>query len=240
MELSRRTFVSTLLACACPSTVSLFAQTTLAHALSKEERDRLSPDQVLDELKKGNERFRSGRTLSRDYRRQQLATAGGQYPAAAMLGCIDSRGPAELIFDTGIGDIFNARVAGNIVTDELLGSLEFACAVAGAKVLVLFGHTACGAIKGAIDNVEMGNLTALLAHIKPAITATAFSGEKSSKNAAYVDAVSRTNVLLGLDRIRRQSPLLSDLESKGSLKIVGGMYDLSTGSVEFFSERSQN
>jgi len=233
MMFSRRTFVSTMLACACPSAASLFAQTTLTHALSKEQRDRLSPEQVLEELKKGNERFRTGRTLTRDYRRQQLASAGGQYPAAAMLGCIDSRGPAEIIFDTGIGDIFNARVAGNIVTDDLLGSLEFACAVAGAKVLVLFGHTACGAIKGAIDKVELGHLTGLLGQIRPAVDATHFSGERSSKNPEFVDAVARTNVRLGIEEIRRRSTVLADLEKKGMIRIAGAMYDLATGVVEF-------
>jgi carbonic anhydrase len=152
------------------------------------------------------------------------------------LGCVDSRAPAEVIFDVGIGDMFSARIAGNVVNDDLLGSLEFACAVAGAKVIVLFGHTACGAIKGAIDDVEMGNLTGLLARIKPAITATKFSGTSSSKDAAYVDAVARTNVLVGLDGIRRRSPLLADLEMKGTIVIVGGMYDLSTGALEFLNE----
>jgi carbonic anhydrase len=202
-------------------------------SLTKEQRDRMTPDQVLDELKKGNERFRSGKTLSRDYRDQQRTSAAGQFPAAAVLGCIDSRAPAEIIFDAGIGDTFNARIAGNVVNDDLLGSLEFGCAVAGAKVLLLFGHTACGAIKGAIDDVEMGNLTGLLARVKPAISATKFAGEKSSKNAAYVDAVARTNVLLGLDNIRRRSTILADLEKQKTIKIVGGMYDLATGVMDF-------
>jgi carbonic anhydrase len=144
--------------------------------------------------------------------------------------------PAEVIFDVGIGDMFSARIAGNVVDDDLLGSLEFACAVAGAKVIVLFGHTACGAVKGAIDDVEMGNLTGLLARIKPAISATKSTDEKSSKNAGYVDAVARTNVLLGLDGIRRLSPILADLEKKGTIQIVGAMYDLATGAMGFLSE----
>ena len=146
------------------------------NALTKAERDRMTPAQVLDELKNGNERFRTGKLALRDYRDQQRTSAAGQYPTTAVLGCIDSRAPAELIFDAGIGDTFNARIAGNVVNDDLLGSLEFACAVAGAKVLLLLGHTACGAIKGAIDDVEMGNLTGLLARVKPAITATTFAG----------------------------------------------------------------
>jgi carbonic anhydrase len=174
--------------------------------------------------------------VTRDYRDQQRASAAGQYPAAVVLGCIDSRAPAEVIFDAGIGDTFNARIAGNVVNDDLLGSLEFACAVAGAKVLLLFGHTACGAIKGAIDDVEMSNLTGLLARVKPAITATKFDGVKSTKNLEYVDAVARTNVLLGLDNIRRRSPILADLERKHAIQIVGGMYDIATGAVEFVSE----
>ena len=158
----RRFLVTTLGACAV-APLSLSAQTATkgSGALSKEERDRMTPGQVLDELKKGNARFRSGQMVSRDYRDQQRTSAAGQYPAAAVLGCIDSRAPAEIIFDAGIGDTFNARIAGNVVNDDLLGSLKFACAVAGAKVLLLFGHTACGAIKGAIDDVEMGNLTGL-------------------------------------------------------------------------------
>jgi carbonic anhydrase len=230
---NRRSFLGTILAGAFPSVAWLSTQPPLARVLSKEQRDRMSPAEVLDELKKGNERFRSGRMLVRDYRKQQLATAAGQYPAAAMLGCIDSRGPAEIIFDAGIGDLFNARIAGNIVTDDLLGSLEFACAVAGAKVVVLFGHTACGAIKGAIDDVEMGNLTGLLNRIKPAIAATTFNGDRSSKNAAFVDAVARTNVRLGVEDIRKSSPILADLERKGTIQITGAMYDLATGAVDF-------
>jgi carbonic anhydrase len=202
-------------------------------SLTKEQRDRMTPGQVIGELKKGNERFRAGKTVARDYLAQQRSTAAGQYPAAVVLGCLDSRAPAEIIFDTGIGDTFNGRVAGNVVNDDLLGSMEFACAAAGAKVALVFGHTACGAVKGAIDNVELGNLTGLLAKIKPAISATKFDGEKSSKNAAYVDAVARTNVVLALDNIRRQSPVLKDLEKKGSIQITGGMYDLATGMLEF-------
>jgi carbonic anhydrase len=152
-----------------------------------------------------------------------------------VLGCVDSRTPAEILFDVGIGDTFNARIAGSVVNDDLLGSIEFACAVAGAKAVVIFGHTACGAVKGAIDDVEMGNLTGLLARIKPAITATSFDGEKTSKNAAYVDAVARTNVVVAIDSLRRRSPILADLETKGSIRVAGAMYDLATGNVEFLA-----
>jgi carbonic anhydrase len=204
-------------------------------ALTKEERDRMTPDGVIAEIKKGNERFRAGKMVPRDYLAQQRSSAPGQFPAAVVLGCVDSRAPAEIVFDVGIGDTFNARIAGNVVNDDLLGSMEFACAVAGAKAVVVFGHTACGAVKGAIDDVEMGNLTGLLARIKPAITATKFDGEKSSKNATYVDTVARTNVAVTLDNIRRRSPILADLENKGSIRVAGAMYDLATGQVEFLA-----
>ena len=159
---SRRHFLAaTVGACAVAPAISASAQTgtTGLGSLTKAQRDGMTPGQVLDALRQGNERFRTGKMVARDYRDQQRTSAAGQYPAAVVLGCIDSRAPAEIIFDTGIGDTFNARIAGNVVNDDLLGSLEFACAVAGAKVLLLFGHTACGAIKGAIDDVEMGNLT---------------------------------------------------------------------------------
>jgi carbonic anhydrase len=193
----------------------------------------MTPAQVIDELKKGNERFRSGKMAPRDYLAEKRSSAAGQYPAAVILGCIDSRVAAEIIFDAGIGDTFNARIAGNVVNDDLLGSMEFACAVAGAKLVLLLGHTACGAVKGAIDDVVLGNLTGLLARIKPAIPATKFDGEKSSKNAAYVDAVARTNVGLALDNIRQRSTALADLEKKGSIQITGAMYNIANGMVEF-------
>ena len=230
----RRTFLSAALVGAFLPRVSLSASIDrLTQPLSKDDRDRMSPREILDELKAGNERFRSGRMAGIDYRQQQLASAAGQYPAAVILGCVDSRGPAEIIFDVGIGDIFNARVAGNVVSDDLLGSLEFACAAAGAKAIVLLGHTACGAIKGAIDNVELGHLSGLLAQIRPAIAATTFSGERSSRNPVFVDAVARTNVRLGIEKIRRRSSILANLEHKKTIAITGAMYDLATGVVQF-------
>lgn len=204
-------------------------------SLTKEQRDGMTPAQVIEELKKGNERFRAGKMARRDYLAEQRSSAAHQYPAAVVLGCIDSRAPAEIIFDAGIGDMFNARIAGNVENENLLGSMEFACAVAGAKLVLVLGHTSCGAVKGAIDDVVLGNLTGLLARIKPAIPATKFEGEKSSKNGAYVDAVARTSVQLTVDNIRRRSPTLADLEKKGSIQITGAMYDLKTGMVEFIS-----
>ena len=155
-----------------------------AAALTKAQRDKLTPDEIIALMKKGNERFRLGQESPHDYLAQQKASAKGQYPAAVILSCIDSRAPAETIMDLGIGDCFNARVAGNIANDDILGSMEFACKVAGAKVVLVMGHTACGAIKGAIDNVQLGNLTGLLAKIRPAVDATQYQGERSAKTMA--------------------------------------------------------
>ena len=235
-SLGRRDFLGTLGMCAAAPLARLSLvqmATSPSGSLTKERRDSMSPSQVIDELKKGNERFRTGKMTTRDYLAEKRASAGGQYPAAVVLGCLDSRVPAEIIFDAGIGDTFVGRVAGNVVNDDMLGSMEFACAVSGAKIVLVLGHTACGAVKGAINDVVLGNLTGLLARIKPAISATKFDGEKSSKNGAYVDAVARTNVVLALGEIRRRSPILEDLEKKGTIQITGAMYDLSTGMVEF-------
>lgn len=235
-SLGRRDFLGTLGMCAAAPLARLSLvqmATSPSGSLTKERRDSMSPSQVIDELKKGNERFRTGKMTTRDYLAEKRASAGGQYPAAVVLGCLDSRVPAEIIFDAGIGDTFVGRVAGNVVNDDMLGSMEFACAVSGAKIVLVLGHTACGAVKGAINDVVLGNLTGLLARIKPAISATKFDGEKSSKNGPYVDAVARTNVVLALGEIRRRSPILEDLEKKGTIQITGAMYDLSTGMVEF-------
>ena len=167
--------------------------TVSAHAdLTKEQRDKMTPDEIIQQMKAGNERFRSGKPQHRDLMREAKATAKGQYPAAIVFGCVDSRAPAELILDFGIGYIFSGRVAGNVADEDILGSMEFACKVAGSKVVVVMGHTSCGAIKGAIDGVQLGNLTALLAKIRPAIEATRYTGERSAKNYAFVDAVART------------------------------------------------
>jgi carbonic anhydrase len=206
-----------------------------AAALTREQRDQMTPEEIVATMQRGNERFRKGERVMRNYLAEQQATAMGQYPAAIVLSCIDSRAPAEVILDLGIGDIFNARVAGNIVNDDILGSMEFACKVAGSKVVLVMGHTACGAIKGAIDNVELGNLTALLAKIRPAVQATDFGGERSAKNPAYVDAVALKNVELTMVQIRGRSTVLRDLESSRALKIVGAMYNLDTATVDFFA-----
>jgi carbonic anhydrase len=206
-----------------------------AAALSKEQRDKLTPDQIIEAMKQGNERFRTGKMTQHDYLAQKRATVAGQYPAAVILSCIDSRAPAEIILDAGIGDTFNARIAGNITNDDLLGSLEFACALAGAKVILVMGHTACGAIKGAIDGAQLGNLTGLLNKIKPAVDATHYAGERTSKNGEFVDEVAKTNVRLTMGEIRRRSEVLAALEKDGKIKIVGSMYQLVGGRVEFLT-----
>lgn len=212
-----------------------FASSAYAAALTKAQRDKLTAEEIIAAMKRGNERFRRGEESPHDYLAQQKATSAGQHPAAVILSCIDSRAPAETIMDLGIGDVFNARVAGNIANDDILGSMEFGCKVAGAKVVLVMGHTACGAIKGAIDKVELGNLTTLLAKIRPAVEATKFDGERSAKNLAFVDAVARTNVQLTMTSIRSRSAVLAGLESEGALKIAGAMYNLETGAVEFFA-----
>jgi len=206
-----------------------------ADALTAAQRDKLTPDDILALMKKGNKRFYSGQRKERNLLAQQRASAKGQHPAAILLSCIDSRAPAETIMDLGIGDIFNGRVAGNVDSPDILGSMEFACKIAGAKVVLVMGHTACGAIKGAIDNAELGNLTGLLAKIKPAVAATTYAGERTSKNYAFVDAVARTNVVRTISNIRKDSPVLLEMESKGAIKIAGAMYNLETGVMEFFA-----
>lgn len=209
------------------------SEDSYAAALTKTQRDALTPEQVIELIKSGNERFRRGTMQAHDYLAQKRATAGGQYPAAAILSCTDSRAPAEILLDARIGDTFNARVAGNIADDDILGSLEFACAAAGAKLILVMGHTSCGAIKGAIDGVQLGYLTGLLDKIKPAVEATTYPGERSSKNAVFVDEVAKTNVLRTVDTIRQRSSVLADLEKQQKIKIVGAMYHLKGGRVQF-------
>src|SRR5215471_5367320 len=209
----RRSFLGTCCAAAAMTFVAtgpLFSA-AYAAALTKAQREKLTPDQILELMKKGNKRFYTGQREDYNFLAQQRATAAGQYPAAVLLSCIDSRAPAETIMDLRIGDIFNCRVAGNIANDDILGSMEFACKVAGAKVVLVMGHTACGAIKGAIANVELGNLTGLLAKIRPAVDATQYTGERSANNYAFVDAVARRNVQLTMDEINRRSPVLAEM-----------------------------
>jgi carbonic anhydrase len=220
-------------AMAFASSASLFSLAQAA-ALTKAQREKLTPNDILALMKKGNKRFSTGQRENYDFLAQQRATAEGQYPAAVLLSCIDSRAPAETIMDLRIGDVFNCRVAGNVENPDILGSMEFACKLAGAKVVLVMGHTACGAIKGAIDDAQLGNLTGLLAKIKPAVERTSYSGDRTAKNYAFVDAVARTNVELTMADIRRDSPVLADMEARGAIKIAGAMYNLKTGVVDFF------
>ena len=207
---------------------------SFAAALTKEERDTMTPDQVIERFKQGNLRFRENRPLQHNYLAQKRQSTAGQFPAAVILSCIDSRAPAEILLDAGIAETFNARVAGNISNRDMLGSMEFACAVAGAKLVLVMGHTRCGAVKGAIDNAELGNLTGLLDEIKPAIAQTKYEGERKGSNYDFVDAVARKNVELTVQNIRNNSPVLKQLEADKKIKIVGSMYQLKGGRVEFF------
>ncbi len=201
---------------------------------TQESQSSISPQQVIDILRDGNQRFVSGSQVSRDLAAQADATTGGQYPFAAVLSCIDSRAPAELIFDQGIGDIFNARIAGNFVNDDILGSLEFACKVAGSKAVVVMGHSSCGAIKGAIDDVELGNLTGMLAKLKPAVSDVKSTGaDGSSGDAGFVQSVVESNVRLTVNDIRERSAVLKEMEDAGEIAIVGAVYDLSSKVVTF-------
>lgn len=209
-----------------------FSGLSFAAALTKEQRDAMSPDDVIAMMQQGNERFRSGKMQQHDYLAQKRASATGQYPAAAILSCIDSRTPAEILLDMGLGESFNARVAGNICNSHIVGSLEFACAAAGAKVILVMGHTACGAVKGAIDDVKLGNLTGLLEEIKPAVEATEYDGDRNGENAEFVDMVAANNVRRAMDEIRDESEVLATLEKEGKIKIVGAMYHLNNGRLE--------
>jgi carbonic anhydrase len=195
----------------------------------------MSPNDVLNAAKAGNERFQSGKHASRDALKDQKTTASGQHPEAVVLSCMDSRVAPEIIMDLGIGDFFDVRVAGNVISDDVLGSMEYACKEDGSKLILVLGHTGCGAIKGAIDNLQLGHLSNLLAKIRPAIQKTVFDGERSSNNPAFVEAVSRTNVLLTIEGIRQQSPVLEELESQRAIKIAGAMYNLATAKIDFMS-----
>jgi carbonic anhydrase len=202
-------------------------------------QEAVTPQQILDRFKQGNARFTGGKSTQRNYLKQVRATAAGQYPLASVVSCIDSRAPAEIVFDQGIGDLFNARVAGNIVNEDILGSLEFASKVMGSKLVIVLGHTSCGAIKGACDDVKLGNLTGLVAKIKPAVNKVPNDGkDRSSKNYAFVDRVAEQNVRLTIATIREKSPVLKEMEDKGEIKIVGAMYDVKTGKVQWYDESS--
>jgi len=204
---------------------------------TKDSQAKMSPAQALDMLKEGNHRFVQARMESRDLNKQVEATSTGQYPFATILHCIDSRVSAELLFDQGIGDLFSIRIAGNQVNDDILGSMEFACKLAGTKVLMVLGHTSCGAVKGACDGAELGNLTSLLYKLKPAVLSVkdpAQAEKRNSQNLEFVDNVAKKNVEIAIENIRNRSAVLKEMEMNGEIDIVGGMYDIKTGEVEFY------
>ena len=204
--------------------------------LTAEQQSKITPDLAIQLLKDGNKRFVENTKINRNLMEQVNQTSEGQYPFATILSCIDSRVSAELVFDQGIGDIFSIRIAGNIVNKDILGSMEFASKVAGTKAIVVLGHTNCGAVKGACDGVELGNLTHLLDKISPAMDLINDPKEKSlrnSKNIDLVDAVANANVDRTVDMIRKNSPILAEMEQSGLIKLVSGMYDIQTGVVTF-------
>ena len=206
-------------------------------AQTKETQNSMTPQSSLDVLKQGNDRFVNGTQVVRNLIAQVEETSTGQYPFATVLHCIDSRVSAEYVFDQGIGDLFSIRIAGNFVNEDILGSMEFACKLAGTKVLVVLGHTACGAVKGACDHSRLGNLTALINKIEPAVDAVktpADSGLRNSSNIDFVNDVAAKNVEMTIDNIRTRSSVLSEMEANGEIKIVGGMYDIATGKVAYY------
>ena len=204
---------------------------------TKEGQAALTPAEALSLLREGNARFTAGQSKTRNLPAKVAATASGQYPFAVILSCVDSRQSVELIFDQGIGDVFNARVAGNVLNDDILGSLEFACKASGSKLILVLGHSNCGAIKGAVDGVQLGHLTGLLERIKPAMAAVPDGAQsRDSKNLDFVQKVADANVRLVLKQIREQSPILREMLDQKAIGLAGGMYDLSTGQVQFFSE----
>ena len=206
-------------------------------AHTRETQATMTPQKSLQYLKEGNLRFQNNLKANRNLLEQVNDTSDGQFPFATILSCIDSRVSAELVFDQGLGDIFSVRIAGNFVNEDILGSMEFACKLAGTKLLVVLGHTSCGAVKGACDDAKMGNLTGMLAKIKPAVEGVSEPRDESrrnSKNLEFVDAVAEKNVALTIDNIRKLSPILKEMEDNNEIDIVGAMYDIDTGAVDFF------
>ncbi len=205
---------------------------------TKETQSKMTPESSLQNLRKGNKRFQENVRLSRNLVQQVRETASGQYPYATVLSCIDSRVSSELIFDQGMGDLFSIRIAGNFVNEDILGSMEFACKLAGTKLVVVLGHTACGAVKGACDHARLGNLTTLINKIEPAVAAVSEPADESlrnSKNIDFVNQVAEKNVMMTIENIRNQSPVLVEMEKNHEIKIIGGMYDISNGEVTFYN-----
>ena len=219
------------------TTMANDASGAVASAPTKEKQAAMTPQSALAELKAGNSRFVSGHPLQRNFPADIKTTASGQYPFAVVLSCVDSRQPVEIVLDQGIGDIFSARVAGNVLDDDMLGSMEFACKVAGAKLIAVIGHSNCGAMKGAVDEVKLGNLTGLLNKIEPAIKEVPADVEpRNSKNLGFVDKVAEANARLVMQQIRERSPILREMIDQNQIGLIGGMYDVSTGEVHFFDK----
>ena len=207
------------------------------NAHTKDTQDKMTPQLAKNTLVEGNTRFVQGQQAGRDLMSQVKQTSTGQYPFATVLSCIDSRVSSELIFDQGIGDIFSVRIAGNFVNEDILGSMEFACKLAGTKLVVVLGHTACGAVKGACDHARLGNLTALINKIEPAVEAVTEPTDESQRNSSnidFVNEVAKKNVYMTIDNIRESSQVLKEMEDAGEIEIVGGMHDIKTGEVIFY------
>ncbi|MCE3294490.1 MAG: Carbonic anhydrase [Crocinitomicaceae bacterium] len=205
------------------------------HTHSKETQSSLTPAAALRILKEGNQRFIHNLKANRNLLQQVNETSSGQFPFATILSCIDSRTSAELIFDQGLGDIFSIRIAGNILNEDILGSMEFATKIAGSKIIVVLGHTKCGAIIGACNHVEMGNLTTLLNKIQPAVVSEKeTTTNRTGSNSGFVNNVTEINVHLTIERIKKESAVIAELEQAGSIKIIGGIYDVETGEVTFY------
>jgi carbonic anhydrase len=234
------TFAIALVSLAFAVSASALAQTSAdtegkkaPRVQTSESQAGMTPASALEKLKKGNARFVEKNMRSRDWLAKVSATAGGQYPFAVILACMDSRAPIEIIFDQGIGDVFGIRIAGNIVNEDVLGSMEYATKVVGSKLLVVLGHTSCGAVKGSIDDAKLGNLTGLLAKIRPAVSA---SGPGSAKDDAYVNKVAEANVSQAMKEIREKSPTIKAQLDAGAVNLVGAIYDVSTGKVTFLPD----
>jgi carbonic anhydrase len=205
--------------------------------LTKEMQDAITPTMALDLLREGNKRFINNLKVNRNLLQQANETSDGQHPFAVILSCIDSRTSAELIFDQGLGDVFSVRIAGNILNEDILGSMEFGCKVAGSKIIVVLGHTRCGAVKGACDHIEMGNLTALLTKLRPAVDSeTETTTNRTSSNAVFVENVAGINVKRTVKSILERSPILKDMVETGQIGLVGGIHDISTGLVSFYED----
>ena len=201
--------------------------------LTKEQQDALMPDDVIKTLKEGNIRFTNNDLTARDHSKQVRNSTLSQYPKAIVLSCVDSRVPVEDVFDGGIGDLFVARVAGNFVNEDILGSMEFACKVSGSKLILVMGHEHCGAVKAAIDDVKLGNITSMLQNIQPAVESVDYNGERNSKNQEFVHMVCESNVNNTINQIRLNSPILKEMEDNGEIKIVGAIYDMDNGKVDW-------